>query len=212
MTWYWDEVMRMSWIFLLVSGAVLPLLAAVRQHWWNFLWSGSNLAVNPRRTDGSDGIPWDVVKACVKQLSGNPHHAVQPLPDSCHHSHLSALAIISILQKTGIDRLNDYRPIALTSVAMKCFKQKAQQQLHFLRILRKNNLDPKLPLVFYHTSVESEPSYCLGVLYSTTEPRMSHTSRLMNRFFPGTFRLLTKIVLPHPTPAHHPHQYELWSE
>lgn len=97
--------------------------------------------MNPRRTAGSDSIPWDVVKACVKQLSGNPHHAVQPLPDSCHHSHLSALVIIPILQKTGIDSLNDYRPIALTSVAMKCFKQKAQQQLHFLRILRKNNLD-----------------------------------------------------------------------
>lgn len=33
--------------------------------------------------------------------------------------------------------------------------KKAQQRLHFLLVLRKNNLDQKLLLAFYHSSVEN---------------------------------------------------------
>ncbi|KAK0141318.1 putative RNA-directed DNA polymerase from transposon BS [Merluccius polli] len=44
--------------------------------------------------------------------------------------------------------------------------KKAQQWLHFLRVLRKNNLDTKLLLAFYHSSVESVLTYCLGVWYA----------------------------------------------
>ena len=43
---------------------------------------------------------------------------------------------------------------------------KAQQRLHFLRALRKNNLDTKLLLAFYHSSVESVLTYCLSVWYA----------------------------------------------
>ena len=51
--------------------------------------------------------------------------------------------------------------------------KKAQQQLHFLCVLRKNKLDTKLQLAFYHSSVESVLTYCLGVWYtgSTAEDR-----------------------------------------
>ena len=44
--------------------------------------------------------------------------------------------------------------------------KKAQQWLHFLRVLRKNKLDTKLLLAFYHSSVESVLTYCLGVWYA----------------------------------------------
>lgn len=51
--------------------------------------------------------------------------------------------------------------------------KKAQQQLHFLRVLRKNNLDTKLLLAFYHSSVVSILTHCLSVWYagSTAEDR-----------------------------------------
>ena len=51
--------------------------------------------------------------------------------------------------------------------------KKAQQRLHFLHVLRKNKLDTKLLLAFYHSSVESILTYCLGVWYagSTAEDR-----------------------------------------
>ena len=41
--------------------------------------------------------------------------------------------------------------------------KKAQQRLHFLCVLRKNNLNTKLLLAFYHSSVESVLTNCLGV-------------------------------------------------
>ncbi|KAL3973493.1 phytanoyl-CoA hydroxylase [Sarotherodon galilaeus] len=40
-------------------------------------------------------------------------------------------------------------------------EKKAQQRLHFLCVLRKNNLDQKLLLAFYRSSVESMLSSCL---------------------------------------------------
>ncbi|KAK3511275.1 hypothetical protein QTP70_034682, partial [Hemibagrus guttatus] len=54
---------------------------------------------------------------------------------------------------------------------IKALVKKAQKWLHFLRVLRKNNL---LLLAFYHASVEKKIlTYCLGVWYasSTTEDR-----------------------------------------
>ena len=45
---------------------------------------------------------------------------------------------------------------------IKALVEKAQQRVHFLRFLRKNNLDKKLQ-VFYHSSVKCVLTYCLGV-------------------------------------------------
>uniref|UniRef100_A0A8C5DJK7 Reverse transcriptase domain-containing protein n=1 Tax=Gouania willdenowi TaxID=441366 RepID=A0A8C5DJK7_GOUWI len=59
--------------------------------------------------------------------------------------------------------------------------KKAQQRLHFLRVLRKNHLDTKLLLAFYHSSVESVLTYCLGVWYagSTVKDRKA-VQRVIN--------------------------------
>lgn len=70
--------------------------------------------MNPGRPDS---IPGTVVKACADQLAGilirlfklSMTHATVP---TC----LKASAIISMPKKTDIDRLMDYRLIALTSV------------------------------------------------------------------------------------------------
>lgn len=40
---------------------------------------------------------------------------------------------------------------------------KAQQQLHFLRVLRKNNLDKKLLVTFHRATIESILGYCITV-------------------------------------------------
>ncbi|XP_034027424.1 uncharacterized protein LOC117511523 [Thalassophryne amazonica] len=52
------------------------------------------------------------------------------------------------------------------STDIRALVKKAQRQLHFLHDLRKNNLDMKLLLVFYHFSVESVLTYCLGAWYA----------------------------------------------
>ncbi|KAL2097872.1 hypothetical protein ACEWY4_007079 [Coilia grayii] len=45
--------------------------------------------------------------------------------------------------------------------------KKAQQRLHFLRVLRKHNLDSGLLLTFYRTSIKSQLAYCISVWYSS---------------------------------------------
>lgn len=44
--------------------------------------------------------------------------------------------------------------------------KKAQQQLHFLRVLRKNRLGEKLLMAFYRSSIESVLAYCISVWYA----------------------------------------------
>lgn len=44
--------------------------------------------------------------------------------------------------------------------------KKAQQRLYFLRVLRKNNLDTKLLLAFYHSAVVSVLTHSLSVWYA----------------------------------------------
>ena len=64
---------------------------------------------------------------------------------------------------------------------IKALVKKAQQWLHFLLILRKHNLDKKLLLAPYYSSVERKHTYCLGVWYigSTAEDRNS-AQRVIN--------------------------------
>lgn len=97
--------------------------------------------------------------------------------------------------------------------------KKAQEWLHFLCVLRQNNLNQNLLLAFYHSSVESMPSYCLDVWYagghywetcltccplvrasveSGPTPPDSQTASS-----PGLFRLLTKTIPPHLTNLNH---------
>ena len=45
--------------------------------------------------------------------------------------------------------------------------KKAQQRLHFLRVLRRNNLDRELLLAFYRSSIESLLTYCVSTWYGS---------------------------------------------
>ena len=74
-------------------------------------------AVNPKKAAGPDGIPGAVIKACADQLAGiltklfnlSLTYAIVP---TC----LKASTIVPILKKPAVNSLNDYRPIALTSI------------------------------------------------------------------------------------------------
>lgn len=56
------------------------------------------------------------------------------------------------------------------AIIIKAIIKKAQQRLHFLRVLKKNNLKEKLLETFYCSAVESLLTYCISVWYfSCTE-------------------------------------------
>lgn len=44
--------------------------------------------------------------------------------------------------------------------------KKAQLRLHFLRVLRKNNLQKKLTVTFYRAAIESILGYCITAWYA----------------------------------------------
>ncbi|KAK3534494.1 hypothetical protein QTP86_016310, partial [Hemibagrus guttatus] len=75
-------------------------------------------AVNPRKAVGPDGIPGRVLKDCPDQLAGvfNQYLSQSTVP-LC----LKSSTIIPLPKKPHISSLNDYQPVALTPVVMKCF-------------------------------------------------------------------------------------------
>ncbi|KAK1803808.1 hypothetical protein P4O66_003735 [Electrophorus voltai] len=80
--------------------------------------------VNTRKAAGPDGICWRVLKACADQLAlvftdiFNLSLTLGIVPSSFKHS-----TIFPVPKKPRPSSLNDYRPVALTSVVMKCFEK-----------------------------------------------------------------------------------------
>ena len=80
--------------------------------------------INARKAAGPDRIPGRVLKECADQLAPvltdvfniSLHQAVVP---SC----FKAATIIPVPKKPTITSLNDYRPVALTPIMMKCFER-----------------------------------------------------------------------------------------
>ncbi|TKS65504.1 RNA-directed DNA polymerase from mobile element jockey [Collichthys lucidus] len=81
-------------------------------------------AVNPRKAAGPDGVPGRVLRECADQLAGvftrifNRSLAQSSVPPC-----LKSSTIVPLPKKPHITSLNDYRPVALTPVVMKCFEK-----------------------------------------------------------------------------------------
>ncbi|KAI4899027.1 hypothetical protein NFI96_000382 [Prochilodus magdalenae] len=81
-------------------------------------------AVNPRKTPGPDGVHNLVLRACAIQLAEvftdifNLSLRLSVIP-TC----FKRTTIVPVPKTPAITCLNDYRPVALTSTAMKCFER-----------------------------------------------------------------------------------------
>ncbi|KAI4904085.1 hypothetical protein NFI96_007664, partial [Prochilodus magdalenae] len=96
--------------------------------------------VNPRKAAGPDNIPARVLRECADQLTDvftdifNISLSSATVP-TC----LKATTIIPVLKKSSVSCLNDYRPIALTPIIMKCFERLV---LRHIKTLLPPSLDP----------------------------------------------------------------------
>ncbi|KAK3542960.1 hypothetical protein QTP70_007910 [Hemibagrus guttatus] len=80
--------------------------------------------VNPQKSAGPDSIPGRVLRECVEQL-------VDVFTDIFNFSLSSAVVptclkttnIVPVPKKSTVSCLNDYRPITLTPIMMKCFER-----------------------------------------------------------------------------------------
>lgn len=124
--------------------------------------------VNPRKAPGPDGIPGRVLRACADPLAGvftsifNASLSQSVVPISFKTS-----TIVPIPKTPTASCPNDYRPIALTSVIMKCFE----------RVIKKHICDslPDTldPLQFaYRTKRSTDDAIALAVHTS-----LSHLER-----------------------------------
>ena len=80
--------------------------------------------VNPRKAAGPVGIPSRVLGACADQLAGVFTDIFnQSLSQSVAPTCFKMATIVPVPKKAKVTELNDHRPIALTSVIMKCFER-----------------------------------------------------------------------------------------
>uniref|UniRef100_A0A8C1PS38 Reverse transcriptase domain-containing protein n=1 Tax=Cyprinus carpio TaxID=7962 RepID=A0A8C1PS38_CYPCA len=117
--------------------------------------------INARKAAGPDGIPGRVLRACAEQLAGvftdifNLSLTQATVP-TCFKS----TSIVPIPKHSSPMCLNDYRPVALTAIIMKCFERLILAHL-------KDCLPPKLdPHQFaYRKNRSTEDAVCT-VLHS----------------------------------------------
>ncbi len=94
--------------------------------------------VNVRKTAGPDGITGRVLRSCADQLAGlftsifNESLATSVVPTSFKKS-----IIIPVPKNNKTSCLNDYRPVALTSIVMKVFER-----------LVKSHISSSIPVTF----------------------------------------------------------------
>ncbi|KAK3515154.1 hypothetical protein QTP70_008163 [Hemibagrus guttatus] len=80
--------------------------------------------VNPWKAAGPDNIPGRVLRECAEQLADAFTDIFNiSLSSTIVPTCLKTTTIIPVPKKSPVSRLNDYRPIALTPIIMKCFER-----------------------------------------------------------------------------------------
>ena len=80
--------------------------------------------VNIHKAAGPDGLPGRVLRVCADQLASVFTDIFNlSLSESVIPTRFKQTTIVTVPKNTKVTCLNDYRPVALTSVAMKCFER-----------------------------------------------------------------------------------------
>ncbi len=96
--------------------------------------------INPRKAAGPDNIPGRVLKDCAAQLTDVRTDIFNTsLSKAVFPTCLKSTTIIPVPKKSPVSCLNDYRPIALTPIIMKCFERLVMQKI---KTSLPNTLDP----------------------------------------------------------------------
>lgn len=126
------------------------------------------MAINTRKATGPDNIPGRVLKDCAEELKDvftdifntSLKQAIVP---SC----FKAATIIPVPKKSAPSCFNDYRPVALTPIIMKCFERLVMSHI-------KSTLPPTLdPFQFaYRAKRSTEDAIC-----SALHPALTHLDK-----------------------------------
>lgn len=87
-------------------------------------------SVNANKAAGPDGVTGKVLKACANELAGVFTKIFNlSLTSAIIPPCLKSATIIPVPKKAATTNLNDYRPVALTPVIMKCFERLIAQYI-----------------------------------------------------------------------------------
>ncbi len=136
--------------------------------------------INPRKAAGPDNIPGRVLKDCAAQLTDvltdifntSLSQAVVP---TC----LKSTTIIPVPKKSPVFCLNDYRPIALTPIMMKCFERLVMQKI---KNSLPNTLDPLQFAYRPNRSMDDAISSTLHLALTHLENKDSYVRMLFIEF------------------------------
>ncbi|KAK3534614.1 hypothetical protein QTP86_016761, partial [Hemibagrus guttatus] len=80
--------------------------------------------VNPQKSAGPDNIPGRVLRECAGQLADVFTDIFNiPLSSTIVPTCLKTTTVVPVPKKSTVSCLNDYRPVALTPIVMKCFER-----------------------------------------------------------------------------------------
>uniref|UniRef100_A0A6I8QMV9 Reverse transcriptase domain-containing protein n=1 Tax=Xenopus tropicalis TaxID=8364 RepID=A0A6I8QMV9_XENTR len=153
--------------------------------------------VNPRKAAGPDGISGRVLRACADQLAPvfteifNISLSQSVIPTCFKES-----IIVPVPKKPLPTSLNDYRPVALTSVVMKCFELLVRD---FIISSLPNSLDPLQFAYRSNRSTDDAISHLLHTRLSHLDTRGGNYVKMLfidyssafNTIIPST--LITKL-------------------
>ncbi|KAM7379021.1 hypothetical protein PAMP_017842 [Pampus punctatissimus] len=136
--------------------------------------------INARKAAGPDGIPGRVLRACAGQLTGVMTNIFNmSLAQAAVPSCFKTTSIVPVPKHSTAASLNDYRPVALTPIIMKCFERLVLAQL-------KSCLPPTLdPLQFAYRqnrSTEDAISTALHLALSHLDNNNSYVRMLFIDF------------------------------
>ena len=165
--------------------------------------------VNIRKAPGPDHICGRTLHYCADQLSSVLHHIFQRSLDSNQIAAIwKSSTVIPVPKITNPRQLNDFRPVALTSLIMKILEK-------ILKNLVLSIVDEKLdPLQFAYQSgrgVEGAKLLILNNLYKHLEKPQAHV-RLLFADFSSAFNTMQPHLLIESLPCDFklPHQIVLW--
>lgn len=146
--------------------------------------------VNVGKAAGPDGVPGRVLKACADQLTGVFTNIFNlSLQQAAVPTCLKTSTIVPIPKKSPVKCLNDYRPVALTPVIMKCFERLV---LSHLKSVIPSDLDKHQFAYRSNRSTEDAISTAL-------HPALTHleTSNTYVRMLFVDFSSAFNTVIPH---------------
>ncbi|MCJ8742393.1 hypothetical protein PDJAM_G00081580 [Pangasius djambal] len=152
--------------------------------------------INARKAAGPDGIPGRVLRACAEQLAGvftdifNLSLAQTVVP-AC----FKTTSIVPVPKHSSPACLNDYRPVAVTPIVMKCFERLV---LAHLKTCLPPTLDPHQFAYRNNRSTEDAVSTALHCVLSHLENKNAY-ARMLFVDFSSAFntvipsKLITKL-------------------